>query len=87
MSIKKQKGKMPELASSEPNILSPNDLTINYGISIATQNRLRLKKRQKNDQYPIPYIKIGKRIIYQKNQIEEWLNNLQKQNSIVYWRI
>lgn len=47
MQIKKQKGKMPELISQEPNILSPEDLMINYGISIATQNRLRLKKRQK----------------------------------------
>lgn len=84
MQIKKQKGKMPELISQEPNILSPEDLMINYGISIATQNRLRLKKRQKNDQYPLPFIKIGKRIIYQKNQIEEWINNLQKQNSVVY---
>lgn len=84
MQIKKQKGKMPELISKEPNILSPEDLMINYGISIATQNRLRLKKRQKNDQYPIPFVKIGKRIIYKKNQIEEWIDNLQKQNSVVY---
>lgn len=86
MSIKKQKGKgkMPELISQEPNILSPNDLVENYGISIVTQNRLRLKKRQENDQYPIPFLKIGKRIIYQKDQIKEWLNKLQKQNSVVY---
>ena len=84
MQIKKQKGKMPELISKEPNILSPNDLMANYGISIATQNRLRLKKRQENDQYPIPFIKIGKRIIYQKDQIKEWLNNIQKENSVVY---
>lgn len=79
-----KKGKMPELISKEPNILSPEDLMVNYGISIHTQNRLRLRKRQKNDQYPLPFVKIGKRIIYQKNQIEEWLSNLQKQNSVVY---
>lgn len=84
MSIKKQKGKMPELNSKEENILSPNDLAQNYGISIVTQNRLRLKKRQINDEYPLPFVKIGKRIIYQKDQIEEWLNNIQKQNSVVY---
>ncbi|VYS84331.1 DNA-binding protein [Campylobacter ureolyticus] len=84
MQIKKQKGKMPKLASSEPNILSPNDLVKNYGLSISTQNRLRLRKRQENDEHPIPFVKIGKRIIYQKDQIEEWLNNIQKQNSIVY---
>ena len=84
MSIKKQKGKMPELFSKEPNIFSPNDLMVNYGISIATQNRLRLKKRQESDKYPIPFVKIGKRIIYQKDQIEEWIDNLQKQNSVVY---
>ena len=82
--MKKQKGKMPELNSGEPNILSPNDLVENYGISISAQNRLRLKKRQENDKFPIPFIKIGKRIIYKKNQIEEWLNNIQKQNSTVY---
>ena len=84
MQIKKQKGKMPELISQEPNILSPNDLVENYGISIATQNRLRLKKRQESDKYPLPFVKIGKRIIYQKNQIEEWIDNLQKQNSVAY---
>lgn len=84
MSIKKQKGKMPELISSEPNILSPNDLVENYGISIVTQNRLRLRKKQESDKYPIPFIKIGKRIIYQKDQIEEWLNSIQKENSVVY---
>lgn len=84
MSIKKQKGKMPELISCEPNILSPIDLVENYGISITTQNRLRLRKRQENDKYPLPFVKIGKRIFYRKDQIEEWLNSIQKQNSVVY---
>lgn len=79
-----KKGKMPELISSEPNILSPSDLMVNYGISIPTQNRLRLRKRQENDKFPLPFVKIGKRVLYKKDQIEEWINNLQKQNSVVY---
>ena len=34
---------------------------------------LRLKKRQESDRFPLPFTKIGKRILYKREQIENWL--------------
>ena len=53
--------------------LSPSDLQEQYAISKPAQAILRLKKRQESDRYPLPFTKIGKRIFYKREQIENWL--------------
>lgn len=44
-----------------------------YGISKSVQAALRMQKRQKADLNPLPFSKIGKRILYRRELIEEWL--------------
>lgn len=53
--------------------LSPSDLQEQYAISKPAQAILRLKKRQESDRFPMPFTKIGKRILYKREQIENWL--------------
>ena len=53
--------------------LSPSDLQEQYAISKPAQAILRLKKRQESDRFPLPFTKIGKRILYKRDQIENWL--------------
>ena len=53
--------------------LSPSDLQEQYAISKQAQAILRLKKRQESDRFPLPFTKIGKRILYKREQIENWL--------------
>ena len=44
-----------------------------YGISKSVQATLRMRKRQAEDSNPLPFSKIGKRILYRRDLIEEWL--------------
>ena len=53
--------------------LSPSDLQEQYAISKPAQAILRLKKRQESDRFPLPFTKIGTRILYKREQIENWL--------------
>ena len=53
--------------------LSPSDLQEQYAISKPAQAILRLKKRQESDRFPLPFTKIGKRILSKREQIENWL--------------
>ena len=47
--------------------LSPTDINTEFGISISTQNKLRMKKA-------IPYSKIGQKIFYSRDEINKWLS-------------
>lgn len=60
--------------------LSPSDLQEQYAISKPAQAILRLKKRQESDRFPLPFTKIGKRILYKREQIENWLLANQNRN-------
>ena len=62
--------------------LSPSDLQEQYAISKPAQAILRLKKRQESDRFPLPFTKIGKRILYKREQIVNWL--LANQNGNIY---
>ena len=44
-----------------------------YGISKSVQASLRMKKRQTEDEFPLPFSKTGKRILYKRELIEAWL--------------
>ena len=57
--------------------MSPVDLQETYGISTSVQSILRLRKSQESDEFPLPFTKIGKRILYKKELIENWLLDCQ----------
>ena len=57
--------------------MSPVDLQETYGISTSVQSILRLRKRQESDEFPLPFTKIGKRILYKKELIYNWLLDCQ----------
>jgi len=48
--------------------LNPDDLVEEYGISIHSQNRLRMEKK-------IPYSKIGKLVKYKRSEIDRWIES------------
>lgn len=48
--------------------MSPQDLHKEFGISPSTQNKLRMKKT-------IPFSKIGNKIFYHRDKIDQWLKD------------
>jgi predicted DNA-binding transcriptional regulator AlpA len=50
------------------NWLDPKNLLSEYGVSITTQNRLRMERK-------IPYSKIGKMVRYNRDEIETWFSD------------
>jgi len=62
--------------------LTPERLETEYGISKKLQNRLRSKRNYRKDMVakaePIPFTKIGNLILYNKQNIENWLNKRTK---------
>ncbi len=61
--------------------LSPENLQEKYAISTSVQALLRMKKRQESDKHPLPFTKVGKRILYRKELIEKWLLANQSNNA------
>lgn len=47
-----------------------------FGFSLSHQSKLRMKKAQAKAN-PLPFIKVGQKIFYDLNQIEQWLRNNQ----------
>ena len=60
--------------------LTPEQLQNQYGISRTQQAKLRMRRNYKDGatKYPIPFVKIGKHILYLKADIEEWLLSQRK---------
>lgn len=60
--------------------LTPEQLQDQYGISRTQQAKLRMRRNYKDGatKYPIPFVKIGKRILYLKADIEKWLLSQRK---------
>lgn len=60
--------------------LTPEQLQDQYGISRTQQAKLRMRRNYKDGatKYPIPFVKIGKRILYPKADIEKWLLSQRK---------
>ncbi|WP_096015716.1 helix-turn-helix domain-containing protein [Campylobacter lanienae] len=57
--------------------LTPKQLEAEFGITIGTQNKMRLRKNYENEQ-SIPFTKVGKRILYLRSDINEWLLSLRQ---------
>lgn len=55
--------------------LTPLQVQEIYGVSESTQMQLRVKSRQLNDEFPIPFFKFGKTILYKKSELDEWMSN------------
>ena len=55
--------------------LTPAELFEQFGIPIQTQAKWRMKN---NNKIKIPFIKLGRRIVYKRSSIEEFLNSLEK---------
>ncbi|MDU7071192.1 helix-turn-helix domain-containing protein [Campylobacter ureolyticus] len=55
--------------------LTPSQVQEIYGVSESTQMQLRVKSRQLNDEFPIPFFKFGKTILYKKSELDEWMSN------------
>ena len=64
--------------------LTPQDLAERFNISLSAQALMRMKKRQKYDPNPLPFVKIGRKIFYIANQIEAWMIAKQSENSACY---
>ena len=60
--------------------LTPDQLQEQYGISRTQQAKLRMRRNYRDGvtKYPIPFVKIGKHILYLKKDIEEWLLSQRK---------
>ncbi|MSN96336.1 helix-turn-helix domain-containing protein [Campylobacter sp. FMV-PI01] len=57
--------------------LTPKQLEAEFGITIGAQNKMRLRKNYVNGTN-IPFIKVGKRILYFRSDINAWLLSLRK---------
>ena len=55
--------------------LTPSQVQEIYGVSESTQMQLRVKSRQLNDEFPIPFYKFGKTVLYKKTELDQWMNN------------
>lgn len=60
--------------------LTPEQLQDQYGISRTQQAKLRMRRNYEGSatKYPIPFVKIGKHILYLKADIEKWLLSQRK---------
>ena len=55
--------------------LTPTELFEQFGIPIQTQAKWRMKNSNK---VKIPFIKLGRRIVYKRSSIEEFLDSLER---------
>lgn len=53
--------------------LNPAQLQEEFGLTINMQNKLRMRKNQ-GQTHSLPFIKIGKLILYNKYEIKAWLD-------------
>ncbi len=56
--------------SKQFDLLSPKEVEAEYGIAVGTQAVWRCTKR-----YPIPYIKLGRLVRYNRITFERWLTS------------
>lgn len=64
---------MHKINIANKDYLNPTQLQEQFGISILTQNQMRMRKNQ-GKQGSLPFIKVGKVILYKRSEIEVWLD-------------
>ena len=55
--------------------LNPTQLQEEFGFTIGMQNQMRMRKNQ-GQAHSLPFIKVGKLILYKRSEIEAWLDRL-----------
>lgn len=65
--------KMNEVKQLSSEWLTPAQLEAEIGISRRTQEKLRTKRYQLNFLAPLPYSKIGRNVLYNRAEINEWI--------------
>ncbi|EPH08078.1 hypothetical protein HMPREF9309_01333 [Campylobacter ureolyticus ACS-301-V-Sch3b] len=73
---------LPSKESLGTEWLTPAELEKELGLAISYQEKLRMRKTQLNSKNPLPFVKIGKKILYNKDQIHSWLLSHQKSKAI-----
>ena len=68
---------MKYIEPANKDFLTPKKLETEFGISILKQNKMRMRKNQ-NQANSLPFIKLGKLILYKRSEIEKWLDNNSK---------
>ena len=66
-------------ASNEIQYLRPDEVQKIFKIPLSTQKALRhIAKTQKED-WPIPFVKRGRSVLYKLSELELWLHNQNQQ--------
>ncbi|MCR4942066.1 MAG: hypothetical protein K5978_04670 [Campylobacter sp.] len=60
--------------------LTPQQLELEFGITQGAQYKMRMRKNYKSNSntIPIPFTKVGKRVLYYRPDINKWLLSLRK---------
>lgn len=66
---------MTKFNVSSKDYLNPKQLESEFGFTIGMQNQMRMRKNQ-GQAHSLPFIKVGKLILYKRSEIEAWLDRL-----------
>lgn len=66
---------MKEISLKNEAWMTPKELEAQYGITEGAQYKLRMNKNYEDSacNCPIPFVRVGKRVLYYKSDIENWL--------------
>ncbi|QPH87663.1 helix-turn-helix transcriptional regulator [Campylobacter concisus] len=63
--------------------LTPTQLKSLLGLSIPTQAKMRARRGCfAKDTNPLPFLKLGARVLYRKSSIEEWLKSKESSKKV-----
>ena len=69
---------MKRYEPTSQDVLSPKQLALEFGITISKQNKLRMRKNKEIDgELALPHFKIGQRVFYRREKINEWFSKLE----------
>ncbi len=65
---------MKTIEPTNKDFLTPKQLQEEFGISTGKQSKMRMRKHH-NKENAIPFVKLGKTILYKRDDILNWLDN------------
>lgn len=68
----------PTAMQASDEILSPQQLSAWLQVPVSTVRELCRTRAQKRDRYPLPYLKVGKRVRFNKTEVVSWLSKLEQ---------
>lgn len=71
---------MKEISLKNEAWMTPKELEAEYGITEGAQYKLRMNKNYEDGvcNNPVPFVRVGKRVLYYKADIENWLLSQRK---------